>query len=189
MSEALHFAGKSSHAIVALTGFMGSGKTSSGRALAELLDWEFVDLDEEIERREQVPIRELFRARGEIAFRAIEHESLRQSLAGRLRPLVLALGGGAFLQPNNFDLLSGHEVRTVFLETPVEEMLTRCGVEDGPDADNPRPLAADAAAFRRLYEQRLPFYRTARLTIDTAGKTVEQIVSEISDSLKLIAGG
>ena len=54
---------------------------------------------------------------------------------------------------------------------------------------NPRPLAADSAAFRKLYEQRLPSYRTAHLTIDTTGKTVEQVASEISDGLKLIAGG
>ncbi len=166
---------------------MGSGKTSTGRALAELLGWKFVDLDEEIEQDQHIPIRELFRERGETAFRAIEHEALLTSLAGSSRPTILALGGGAFLQPNNAELLCASKVRTVFLETPVEEMLTRCGVEDGPGAENPRPLAADAAAFRKLYEQRLPSYRAAHLTIDTSGKTVAAVAREIINGLKLIA--
>jgi shikimate kinase len=171
--------------IVALTGFMGSGKTATGSALAELLGWEFVDLDEEIEREQQVPIRRLFWERGETAFRAIESDALRECLVRRSRPTVVALGGGAFIQPNNVALLQASAVRTVFLETPVEVMLTRCSVEDKPDAENPRPLAADAPAFRKLYEQRLPAYRAAHLTIDTSGKTVDDVAREIADSLKL----
>jgi shikimate kinase len=164
---------------------MGSGKTATGSALAELLGWEFVDLDEEIEREQQVPIRRLFWERGETAFRSIEHDALRSCLARCSRPTILALGGGAFIQPHNVELLQGREVRSVFLETPVEEMLTRCGVEDEPGPENPRPLAADAAAFRKLYEDRLPSYRAAHLTIDTSGKAVEIVAGEIAERLKL----
>ncbi len=112
---------------------MGSGKTSTGRALAELLGWEFVDLDEEIERQKQTPIRQLFRERGEVEFRAIEHTTLRECLARISKPTVLALGGGAYVQSANVELLRARAAQTVFLETPVEEMLTRCGVEDAPD--------------------------------------------------------
>src|SRR5271169_5614586 len=71
---------KASPAIIALTGFMGSGKTTTGRALAELLGWEFVDLDEVIEREAGVSIRELFRERGEEGFRTMEHLALRKML-------------------------------------------------------------------------------------------------------------
>ncbi len=166
---------------------MGSGKTSTGQALAALLGWEFIDLDEEIEQQEQVPIRQLFRERGEAAFRAIEHQVLRHCLARSSAPTILALGGGVFVQSNNVELLQASAVRSVFLETPVEEMLTRCGVEDELDPENPRPLAADPAAFRKLYEQRLPSYRSAHMTIDTAGKTVEVVAREIAERLKLIA--
>jgi shikimate kinase len=181
-----HFAeSKSLCAIVALTGFMGSGKTSTGRALAELLGWDFVDLDEEIERREQMPVRQLFRERGEEGFRAIENATLSQCLARRSKPTILALGGGAYVQSANVELLRASETRTVFLETPVEEMLTRCGVEDAPDPENPRPLPADRDAFRRLYEQRLPSYRSAQVTIDTSGKTVEAVATEIAEHLIL----
>lgn len=166
---------------------MGSGKTATGSALAELLGWVFVDLDAEIEREQQVPIRRLFWERGETAFRAIEHETLRNCLVRNSRPTVLALGGGASIQPNNVELLRASMVRTVFLETPVEEMLVRCGVDDEPDPENPRPLAADAPAFRKLYKQRLPSYRVAHLTIDTSGKAVDEIAREIAKRLKLIA--
>lgn len=164
---------------------MGSGKTATGSALAELLGWEFVDLDEEIERKQQVPIRRLFWERGEKAFRSIEHDTLGACLVRTSKPTVVALGGGAFVQANNVDLLRASAVRTIFLETPVEEMLTRCGIEEKPDPENPRPLATDAAAFRKLYEQRLPAYRAAHLTIDTTGKTIGNIAREITDSLKL----
>lgn len=173
--------------IVALAGFMGSGKTSTGQALAQLLGWECVDLDEEVERDEHVPIRQLFQERGEAAFRAIEHEALCKCLARSSGAMILALGGGAFVQPNNVEILRANKVRTVFLETPVEGMLARCGVEDEPDLENHRPLAADAAAFRELYEQRLPFYRAAHLTINTSGKTVEEVAREIAEGLELTA--
>jgi shikimate kinase len=171
--------------IIALTGFMGSGKTSTGRALAELLGWEFIDLDEEIERRHQVSIRELFRERGEAAFRKIEHEVLLLCLTRCSGPMVLALGGGAFVQPDNVKFLNASEVRTVFLETPVDEMLARCGMDDESGLENARPLAADSAAFRKLYAQRLPFYRAAQLTFDTSGKTIAEVASEISKTLQL----
>ena len=173
------------NAVVALTGFMGSGKTSTGRALAELLGWEFIDLDEEIERRHQVSIRELFREHGEAGFRKIEHEVLLLCLTRCSGPIILALGGGAFVQPDNVKFLNASEVRTVFLETPVDDMLARCGVDDGPDLENARPLAADSRAFRKLYEQRLPFYRAAQLTIATSGKTFAEVASEIAKALQL----
>ena len=93
------------HPIVALTGFMGSGKTSTGEALAELLGWEFVDLDGEIEAQEG--------PRSDFCFRSgARRHSARWSMrlcvsalrAGR-GPTVLALGGGAFVQTNNVELL------------------------------------------------------------------------------------
>jgi shikimate kinase len=187
VSTPSYFAGsKTPYPVVALTGFMGSGKSSTGATLAELLGWNFIDLDEEIERQEQVPIRQLFRERGEAAFRSIEHGCLRKCLAENSGPTILALGGGAFIQSNNTEILRARQVQTVFLETPVEDMMARCGVAEDADAENPRPLAADTAAFRDLYEQRLPWYRTADLTINTSGKTLEMIARAIAKSLNLV---
>jgi shikimate kinase len=172
-----------SRVVVALAGFMGCGKTSTGEALAEMVGWQFVDLDSEIEVHEGVTVRRLFSERGEAAFRAVEHEVLSEFLVGCERSTVIALGGGAFVQPNNVALLRAKNVVTVFLETPVEHMLERCGVEDVPGPENVRPLAADAAAFRELYERRLPDYRRADITIETAGKDAAEVAQEVARQL------
>ena len=169
------------HPIVVLTGFMGSGKTSTGEALAELLGWKFVDLDHEIEAQEGMAIRALFAQKGEQGFRAIEHEILRECLRNCDRPTIIALGGGAIVQANNASLVRESRALTVFLETPIEEMLQRCGVEDEADPENLRPLAADAESFRALYEKRLPHYRSAHVTINTDGKTVAEVAREVAE--------
>jgi shikimate kinase len=173
-----------SHPIVALAGFMGSGKTSTGQALAELLGWDFVDLDAEIEAQEGMSVRLLFQHKGEQAFREAEYKVLRNRLAERRRPTVLSLGGGAFVQADNAAMLLDGGALTVFLEAPLEEMLERCGVDDALDPANPRPLAADEREFRALYEQRLPFYRAAQVTIRTSGKSVTEVAQEIAASLR-----
>jgi shikimate kinase len=173
------------HPIVALTGFMGSGKTSTGQALAELLGWDFVDLDHAIETQEGLPIRTLFAQKGEAGFRAIEHAALRGCVRNCVRPTVIALGGGAIVESSNASLVRENRAVTVFLETPIEEMIERCGIEDDADPENPRPLAADAESFRALYEKRLPHYRGAQVTIHTAGKSIAQVAREAADRLAL----
>jgi shikimate kinase len=177
------------HPIVVLTGFMGSGKSSTGEALAELLGWEFVDLDHALEAREGVAIRALFAQRGEAEFRAIEHEVLGECLENCNRPTVIALGGGAIVQANNASLIRESHGITVFLETPLDEMILRCAVVDEADPENARPLAADVESFRALYEKRLPHYRAAHVTIDTAGKDVAEVASEVADWVTTTTSG
>jgi shikimate kinase len=169
--------------IVALTGFMGAGKSSIGRALAALLGWRFVDLDEEIEAAEKMPIRDIFRLGGEAQFREVETAALRGILAGVSSPTVIALGGGTFIQAANAELLRRSRARVVFLDPTVEEMLERCHIESESSQEHLRPLAADPDAFRALHTQRLPHYRKADLTVNTAGKTVEESAKEISAKL------
>ena len=178
-------ASTASPSIVVLTGFMGSGKTTVGRALAELLGWEFADLDNHIEQQEGMTVREIFAQRGEAEFRSVEHSVLRSLLAADPSHRVIALGGGAIVQPENAELIREKQAWTVFLEAPVEEMLQRCGVEDIADPDNSRPLAADRLAFRDLYERRLPHYRRAHLTIETINKSIPEVAQEIADKLAL----
>ncbi len=90
-----------------LVGFMASGKTTVGRALADHIGWPFVDMDAEIEAREDRSIAQIFRENGEAGFREIESRVLRAHVrkieAGQ--PCVLALGGGAFVQPANRELI------------------------------------------------------------------------------------
>src|SRR5258706_13447059 len=91
-----------------LVGFMGCGKSTVGRALADELGWKFFDLDEEIEQREHVSIAEIFDTLGEPAFREIETVALRDRVrAGQSgHPQGISLGGGTFLRDDTSELVS-----------------------------------------------------------------------------------
>ena len=164
---------------------MGAGKTTVGRSLANLLRWSFFDLDHEIELRQKLLVHEIFRLRGESGFREIETDTLRWVLQQASGPTVIALGGGTFVQSANAELLRSRGARVVFLETEIEELFQRCQAANQHLPPNPRPLAATPEAFRLLYAQRLPFYRTADLTVSATGKTVEELAQEIVLSLHL----
>ena len=166
-----------------LVGFMGSGKNTVGQELARRLDWDFVDLDARIEAREGQPVTEIFRLQGEQAFRLAETKALRDLLAPSLaRPSVVALGGGAFAQENNRQLL--HTWPSVFLNAPVEEHWRRC-LQQEAESGVKRPLRQDPEQFARLHAERLPHYRKASLVIETSGKEVAAICLEIERSLRL----
>jgi len=171
--------------ILALTGFMAAGKSTAGRALAAMLNWRFVDLDCEIERRAGQSIREIFSLHGEDRFRELEAGALRAALEDTSVPRVIALGGGTFIQPRNAELLRHCGARVVFLELPLEQLFQRCrGMCERSDP-NPRPLAENEDAFGALYAQRLPFYRQADLVVNVEEKTPEQIAREIARDLRL----
>jgi shikimate kinase len=167
---------------------MGAGKTTVGRALANLLRWSFFDLDCEIELRQKLLVRELFQRHGESGFREIETDTLRSVLQQASGPTVIALGGGTFVQSANAELLRRRGARIVFLETALEDLLERCRVADQNSPENPRPLAATPDAFRFLYAQRLPYYRTAHLTVNATGKAAEELAQEIVLNLRLLPG-
>jgi shikimate kinase len=158
--------------LACLAGFMGSGKTTVGKLLAAQLAWRFVDLDEEIERHAGLPIAEIFARSGEPAFRDIEHECLVRALssaASQQASFVLALGGGTFVQPRNVVLLRDAGAVVLWLDTPVEELLARCVLM--PD----RPLFRNEASFRKLYDERLPFYRQADYRVPGAADPREAV--------------
>jgi len=172
-------------AIIALTGFMAAGKSSTGRALAWLLKWGFIDLDCEIELRSKRSIREIFAQLGESKFRELEAEALRSAVKAAIGSTVIALGGGTFVDPKNARLLRESGARVIFLELPVEQLLQRCRALSERGGQNPRPLAENEEAFCALYAQRLPFYRQADLVVNADGKTPEQIAHEIAQKLRL----
>lgn len=109
-----------------LVGFMGSGKTTVGRALAKYLGWRFADLDEDIEAREQQPIGQIFDTHGEDEFRRIESEALKRRVSDVARgvPWVISVGGGCFAQPRNFELIQNHGL-SIWLDAPLELIRSR----------------------------------------------------------------
>ena len=164
---------------VFLVGFMGAGKTSVGRALSRRLGWDFEDLDDRIQAREQRTIEEIFERSGEAYFRRAEHEALRELIVGlSSSPRVIALGGGAYAQARNARLLTEQGLLTIFLDAPIEELFRRCQQEPVE-----RPLRRDLQQFRELNEQRRPSYLKAALRIETSGKDIEMVAAEAARCL------
>ena len=165
---------------------MGAGKTSVGRALGQRLNWIFEDLDDRIAAREGRSVAEIFRDSGENEFRRAEHKALKHLLdelrGGSAR--IVALGGGAFVQPDNASLLRESEVPTVFLDAPLEELWQRCSRQASEDGTE-RPLLRSQEQFRMLYESRRPGYAKAVLRIEAGNRSVEAIAAEIAQMLGL----
>src|SRR5580698_10534123 len=132
-----------------LVGFMGSGKSAVGRLLAHELGWHFADIDEDIELMQGVSIAEIFDTRGEGVFREIEQEALRKRVreveCGK--PMVMALGGGSFVDPANRKLLHERGV-TIWLDCPFPRINARL------DGQTHRPLARDPEQSQQLYDDR-----------------------------------
>jgi shikimate kinase len=148
-----------------LVGFMGSGKSTVGPLVAEKLGWDFVDLDEEIEREQGRPIREIFHLWGEPEFRRIETNHL-WSLQNRAA-CVVALGGGAFVQEANRPIVSELGI-SVFLDCRLEVIQARCPV------DGTRPLFETPETVKDLYAVRYPLYRRSDFSIDVSDISPEE---------------
>jgi shikimate kinase len=160
---------------------MGAGKTTVGRALARRLGWTFEDLDDRIELLQRRSIAEIFRDSGEAEFRHAEAEALRQLIHDLgSAPRIVALGGGAFTQPENAALLESAGVPVVFLDGPPEELFRRCEQET-----RDRPLRGDIAQFCELYNRRRPSYLRAVWRVNTNGKDQDTVAAEVACSLGL----
>ena len=162
---------------VFLVGFMGSGKTTAGRELARRKGWEFIDLDQTIEQRMARSVEAIFRDEGESAFRRYETAALQDLFhsPNSESMQIIALGGGAYVNPANAALIAQAGAKVIFLDAPVEELLRRCREQ----SEVVRPLARDESEFRRLYKQRRPQYLAARIKIDTHQRSVSDVVDEI----------
>lgn len=161
---------------------MGAGKTTVGRSLAQRLRWTFLDLDDIIVSQNSRTIPEIFRDEGEPRFREHETAALRHVIEERIpaAPIVVALGGGAFVQPRNLDLVRRSEHPTIFLDAHPEELRARCALQE-----NTRPLFRDENQFRQLYEARRSAYMEADFRVETEGKTIDTIVNEVLSRLDL----
>lgn len=160
-----------------IVGAPGAGKTTTGQALAALLGAAFRDTDADIEATAGKSIPEIFIDDGEAHFRTLE----RAAVAAALGDFdgVLALGGGAILADETRAALAGHQV--VHLVVSLGEAVKRVGLSVG------RPLVAinPRATLKHLLDQRLPLYEeVATITVETDGRTPEEVADEIVTLLK-----
>ena len=164
---------------ILLVGFMGSGKTQVGQALARRLGWEFRDFDQEVKTRVGLPIPEIFRQHGEAHFRHMEGEVACRLL--REDGVVLASGGGWAAQGRRMaDLPSG--TLSVWLKVSPEEAVRRVR-RDGPT----RPLLAVADPLgraRELLAEREEHYRKADLAMDSEASDSDTLARRIEQSMK-----
>jgi shikimate kinase len=166
--------------LVVLVGPPGSGKTSTGAALAERLGVAVHDTDAAIEEAQQRTISDIFVVDGEAAFRALERAEVARALAEE--PGVVALGGGAPVDPLTEPLLEGLTV--VFLDVGIADAARRIGL------DRSRPLLAvnPRASWVRLMNERRPVYeRVATHVVDTAGRSAEEVADEIARLLEAVS--
>jgi shikimate kinase len=157
-----------------LVGFMASGKSTIGRALADELGWPFVDIDLEIETHAGKRIAEIFSEAGESAFRDMETHVLKHHVSHVEvgQPRVLALGGGAFIQERNWKMIANNGI-TLWLDCPFEIVRRRLG------DDNTRPLASSKNGLIKLFEDRRPLYARADYRIEVDTDHVSEIVQRI----------
>lgn len=144
-----------------LVGFMGCGKSTVGRLLAREIGWPFADLDHDIEAEQKTTISQIFETQSEEAFRTIETAALRQRVrrVQMGKPLVLALGGGTFAQPQNLDLIR-HNGISIWLDCAWEVVRQRVA------QSSHRPLARDPQRFEELYNARREIYAQADYRIE-----------------------
>lgn len=177
---------KVKNSIIYLTGFMGSGKSTVGPKLAKALGRRFFDLDEVIEKRLGKTIAQVFQEEGEELFRQVETETLKELSTQRLA--VIALGGGAILEVENLSLVKETGVLICLMAEPAE-IYRRVGNSDkrpllqGQDGNS---LSREEICRRIewLLRIRQPYYEEADLSIETTGKSVEEIVEEILEKLE-----
>ena len=154
-----------------LVGFMGSGKSTVGHILAEKLDMEFIDVDTEIEKKENKKISEIFKEKGEPYFRELEKKEI--DLITKKKGVVVSTGGGLGADIENMKKMK--ETGTViWLDVPINIILKRC------EKDINRPLLQQPFEdLKKLFEDRKKVYSMSDIHIKVENQTPEEIVQEI----------
>jgi shikimate kinase len=162
-----------SRPVAVLIGPPGAGKSTVGPLLAALLGAEFAETDAMVEAVAGKPVGDIFITDGEPAFRALERTAVAQALASH--PGIVALGGGAVMDPATRQLLAGH--RVVYLETGFAAAVRRVGM------DSPRPLLLrnPRGRMRELLAERLPVYEAlAWITVVTDDRGPREVADEVA---------
>lgn len=167
--------------IVVLIGYMASGKSTLGRVLANKLNYDFIDLDDYIEEKERLLVRDIFKSKGELYFRKIETLYLKTLLDNKTK-LVLSLGGGTPCYSNNMDFIRNTmNVKSIYLKASIPTLVARLKKEKSK-----RPLIAHIETDELLTEfigkhlfERSQFYSLSEFTITSDNKTEEDIIEEL----------
>ncbi len=159
--------------LITLTGFMGAGKTTVGRLVADSLGCPFLDLDQLIEKKAGRSIPAIFAADGEKGFRRLEKQVLEQAVKKYAETTaILSLGGGSVTLPGAVDLLQ-EKTLCIYLEASLETLLSRLEGQTGE-----RPMASED--LPALLAAREPLYRqAAHITLPADGLTPEELTDEI----------
>ncbi|WP_227765928.1 shikimate kinase [Zhaonella formicivorans] len=163
---------------IVLIGFMGTGKSSIGRQLAKVLQKDFIDTDQEIERLTGLTIPRIFAKHGEVRFRS--EEKLMVKKVAKRENCVISTGGGVVLAPENVAELKKNGILICLSASP-ETILARIG------RGSNRPLLRKKKSIeeiRRLLEDREPYYRCADFYIDTTGLQTSEIIEKIVQLLR-----
>lgn len=161
---------------IILVGYMGSGKTTIGKELADNLQIPFIDLDQYIEVKEQLKITDIFDKKGEVYFRKKEHMYLKE-LMERTENFVLSLGGGTPCYANNHLYLQSKDVESIYLKASITTLENRLTISTN------RPLLKHVTNLKEYIAQHLfernYFYNFSQHTIVVDNKDTEIIVDEI----------
>lgn len=168
---------------IVLLGYMASGKSSVSKLLGKELTFPVIDLDDYIEEKEEISVKNIFESKGEIYFRMKEHMYLKEILEKK-ETIILSLGGGTPCYAGNMDLIHQYTDKTFYLQTSIPEIMNRV-----KDEKAKRPLInaisdEDLPEFigKHLFE-RNSFYQKATHTIVTDKKSIEELVQEIKEKL------
>ena len=159
---------------------MGVGKSTIGKKLAEKINFYFIDLDNEIEDRNALTVNEIFAKYGEEYFRKIEHDLLLE-IINRNEKIVIALGGGTYINNNSRELLK-ENVTTIWLKSDLEEIYIRLKNKTNRPLLN---LGNKKEILQDLIAKRNPIYQESNYMIDTCKKKSDLITNEIINLLKI----
>ncbi|WP_448589205.1 shikimate kinase [Thermodesulfobium sp.] len=165
---------------IVLSGFMGTGKSTVGRALADRLGWGFIDTDEQIEKLSGMKITKIFSEFGEDVFRRFE--TLIVYNVSRLSNYVISVGGGTLVNPVNREVLSRNSLIITFMAQPEVIYSRVCSNKDRPLLN----LGSEDLILERikeLLEKRMKYYSMSDFILDTSFKEIFELVDEIIDQI------
>ncbi|GAL63044.1 shikimate kinase [Algibacter lectus] len=171
--------------IIVLMGYMASGKSTIGKRLAKKLNYNFIDLDDLIESKENASVSEVFKSKGEIYFRKQEALYLREQLQSK-EDIILSVGGGTPCYSNNMDAILGAEnVKSVYLKASIPTLIEKLMKKKAT-----RPLIAHIETEEAMGEfigkhlfERAYYYNQANVKVSIDGRSKKEVTKDVFDSL------